>query len=126
MEVRELVDKDQFAKYCGIELTEVSTGTATAKMAIQPHHLNGVGIVQGGALFTLADFALAAASNSHNVVAVGLVSNINYFKAESSGTLYAKAREISLRRTIACYHVDITNEQNELIAAFQGTVYRKN
>ncbi len=125
MNVKELISKDQFAAHSGIELTEVSEGSAVAKMEIYPYHLNGVGIVQGGAIYTLADLALAAASNSHGQTAVGLTSNMTYFKAESSGTLYAKATEISLRRTVATYRVDVVNEKNELVAIFQGTVYRK-
>ncbi len=123
--VKELMDNDIFAKHCGIELMEVSEGSAIAKMEIRAYHLNGVGIVQGGAVYTLADLALAAASNSHEQVAVGLTSHISYFTAVSSGTLFAKATEISLRRTVATYQVNVTNEQDELIAAFQGTVYRK-
>jgi acyl-CoA thioesterase len=126
MGARELVEKDEFAKHCGITLIHVAKGEATARMEIRPYHLNGVGIVQGGALFTLADLALAAASNAYDVVAVGLTSAITYFKAESAGVLFAKATELSLRRTVATYQVKITNEQDELIAAFQGTVYRKN
>ncbi|MDR1172143.1 MAG: PaaI family thioesterase [Bacteroidales bacterium] len=125
MNIKELIANDRFAKYNGIELIDVSAGSATAKMVIGPNHLNGVGIVQGGAIYTLADLALAAASNSHEVTAIGLTSNITYFKAEKSGILFAAAREISLRRTVATYQVDVTNQNNELVASFQGTVYRK-
>lgn len=125
MNTTDLINSDRFAKHSGIELIEVLSGSATAKMDIQPYHLNGVGIVQGGAIYTLADLALAAASNSHEQTAVGLTSNIAYFRAETSGTLYAKAMEISLRRTVATYQVDVTNQSGELVASFQGTVYRK-
>jgi acyl-CoA thioesterase len=125
MNIKELIANDQFAKYNGIELIDVSAGSAVAKMAIGPNHLNGVGIVQGGAIYTLADLALAAASNSHGVTSVGLTGNIAYFKAEKSGTLFATAREISLRRTVATYQVDVANQYHELVASFQGTVYRK-
>jgi acyl-CoA thioesterase len=125
MNIRELIAKDQFAAHNGIELIDVAVGTASAKMVITANHLNGVGIVQGGALYTLADLALAAASNAHGVTAVGLTSNMAFFKAEKSGVLYATACEVSLRRTVATYQVDVTNQDNELVASFQGTVYRK-
>ena len=125
MDIRELIANDRFAKYIGIELVDVSAGSAVTRMVITPNHLNGVGIVQGGAIYTLADLALAAASNSHEATAVGLTSSIAYFKAEKSGTLFATAHEISLRRTVATYQVDVTNQDNELVASFQGTVYRK-
>jgi acyl-CoA thioesterase len=125
MDVKELIANDRFGKHCGMELIEVSEGAATTKLEIQPYHLNGVGIVQGGVLYTLADLALAAASNSYEGTAVGLTSTITYFKAEKSGTLYAKATELSRHRVVATYQVAITNQQDELIAVFQGTVYRK-
>ena len=124
-EVEKLLQKDQFASFNGIELVTVSAGSAVTRMKILPQHLNGMGIVQGGAIFTLADFAFAAASNSHDKSAVGLTTNITYIKAETSGVLYAKASELSLRRTIAVYNVDVVNENEELVAVFQGTVYRK-
>lgn len=123
--VQQLVQKDFFAKHCGIELVEVSAGSAVAKMEIQPCHMNGVGIVQGGAIYTLADLALAAASNSHGETAVGLTAHIAYFQAESVGTLFARASEISLRRSVATYRIDVTNQKDELVASFQGTVYRR-
>jgi len=125
MDIKELIANDRFAQYNGIKLIDVSAGSATTTMVIGPNHLNGVGIVQGGAIYTLADLALAAASNSHGVTAVGLSSNIVYFKAEKSGVLFATAREVSLRRTVATYQVDVTNQDHELVASFQGTVYRK-
>ncbi len=123
--VKDIISKDRFAAHSGIELTDVSEGNAVAKMEICPYHLNGVGIVQGGAIYTLADLALAAASNSYGQTAVGLTSNIAYFKAESSGTLYATATEVSLRRSVATYQVNVTNEKGDLVASFQGTVFRK-
>jgi acyl-CoA thioesterase len=94
-------------------------------MQVGKHHLNGVGTVQGGALFTLADFTFAAACNSHGTVAVAINCSISYVKAVSSGTLIADARETSLGGRIGTYTIDITNENGDLIAIFQGMAYRK-
>ena len=124
-DIKRFIKKDKFCMFIGIELTEVSEGHAKAKMDIKEHHLNGVGIVQGGAIFTLADLAFAAASNSHGTVAVGINTNISYVTAVSGGTLYAEAREISRNHKIGTYTVDVTNEKGEMIAIFQGMVYRK-
>ena len=73
--------KDKFAERANIELLSVSPGQARAKMTLHPHHLNGYGTVQGGAIFTLADFAFAAASNSHGNVAVAINVSITFMKA---------------------------------------------
>ncbi|MDA0524873.1 PaaI family thioesterase [Methanococcoides alaskense] len=123
--IKEFFKMDKFAEYIDVKLLEVSEGYAKAKMEIHEHHLNGVGIVQGGAIFTLADFAFAAASNSHGTVAVAINANISFVTSTTSGTLYAQARENSKNPKIATYTVDITDEEGNAIAIFQGMAYRK-
>lgn len=118
-------DNDLFAKHCGIELVEATAGSAKSRLQVEKHHLNGLGTVQGGVLFTLADFTFAAACNSHGTVAVAINCSISYVKAVSSGTLTAEARETSLGGRIGTYAIDITNENGDLIAIFQGMAYRK-
>ncbi len=117
--------QDRFAAHCGIELVSVTTGCARAKMKVEPTHWNGVGTAQGGAIFTLADFAFAAASNSHGTVAVAINVNISFVKAVKTGTLWAEAREISRNFKIGNYTVEVKDDQGELVAIFQGMVYRK-
>jgi acyl-CoA thioesterase len=119
-------DKDNYAKASGISLIEASAGYAKASMEICDMHLNSVGIVHGGAMFTLADFAFAVASNSHGKIALAINAEISFFKASEKGTLTAVAKEISLNNKLGTYLVEITNEKDEQIAHFTGTVYRKN
>ncbi len=126
MNVRELLGRDRFARLLGIELLEVSEGRAKSQMMIKDEHLNGVGIVQGGATFTLADFTLAAAANSHGKVSVVISSNISYIKAVQTGLLLAEATESSRNNKTATYNVRITNEKGELIAEVHGVAYIKN
>jgi len=123
--MEEFLKKDKYAELTGIKLLEVSEGRARAMLEINETHLNSAGTVHGGAIFTLADFAFAAASNSHGTVAIAINSSISFFKAVSAGILYANAREISFHYKLASYVIDVTNEKNELIASFQGMVYRK-
>ncbi|MBI5387862.1 MAG: hotdog fold thioesterase [Verrucomicrobia bacterium] len=123
--VRHMFEHDLFAKHAGIELISVSPGQATAKMSLQPWHLNGVNTVQGGAIFTLADFAFAAAANSRDKVAVAVNVSITFMKAATTGTLTAEAREVALNPKLGTYTVNVTDEQGSLIAIFQGLAYRK-
>ncbi len=116
---------DQFAERANIELLSVSPGAARAKMTLHPHHANGYGTVQGGAIFTLADFAFAAASNSHGNVAVAINVSITFMKAGKVGTLWAEAREISRNFKLGSYTVEVKDDQGELVALFQGLAYRK-
>jgi acyl-CoA thioesterase len=116
---------DQFAERANIELLSLSPGQARAKMTLHPHHLNGYGTVQGGAIFTLADFAFAAASNSHGTIAVAINVSITFMKAAKTGTLWAEAREISRNFKLGSYTVEVKDDQGELVALFQGLAYRK-
>jgi acyl-CoA thioesterase len=124
-QIKSFLRGDKFAGLCAIELLEVSPGFARAKMTLDDRHLNGNGTVQGGAIFTLADFAFAAASNSHGTVAVGINVSISFMKAALAGTLWAEAREISKNFKIGSYTVEVKDDQGEMVALFQGMVYRK-
>lgn len=124
--VRNFFKNDRFADHLGIELLEVSEGRAKAKVEIKEHHLNGVNIAHGGAIFSLADLAFAVASNSHKTVAVSINVSISYLKASVAGeTIIAEAKEVSLNPKLATYEVRVTDETNDIIAIFMGTVYRK-
>src|SRR5512144_2022568 len=79
--IQHFFKNDRFAERANIELVSVSPGHARGKMTLHPHHLNGYGTVQGGAIFTLADYAFAAASNSHGTVAVAINVSITFMKA---------------------------------------------
>jgi len=118
--------KDRFAAANGMAVVEVSPGFARSSFTVEERHLNGVNIVQGGALFTLADLAFAAASNAHGQVAVGLNASIAFFKPGLTGDLLtAEAKEVSLTARTAYYTVEIRNQNSVLIAQFQGNAYRK-
>jgi len=123
--IKEFFKGDQFAARNNIELLEVANGNARAKMTLHPYHLNGLGTVHGGAIFTLADFAFAAACNSHGTVAVALNASITFMKAASTGVLHAEAREVAKNFKVGSYMVEVRDEQGDLIATFQGLAYRK-
>ncbi|MEA3362855.1 MAG: PaaI family thioesterase [Thermodesulfobacteriota bacterium] len=116
---------DHFARHCGLVLLEVKPGWAKAKMDIQPHHMNGAKTVHGGAIFTLADFTFAAAANSQGQLALATNTSITFLNPIYSGTLFAEAEELSVNRRLGHYQVKITDNNQQLLAQFQGTAYRK-
>ena len=118
-------DQDLFARHTGIELLEVGQGWAKASMKIEPFHFNAANTVHGGAIFTLADFAFAVASNSHGTLAMGINTSVSFVKAATKGILHADAREQALSPKLASYSVQITDDDNDVVAIFQGMVYRK-
>ncbi len=121
-----LVANDRFAEYIGIKILKVDIGYALTQMEIEEKHLNGVNIVQGGAIFSLADYAFAVASNSTGIVTLGVNANITYFKSPQAGTLTAEAKEVSAGRKICSYNVDVFDDNKDLIARFCATGYIKN
>jgi acyl-CoA thioesterase len=122
---KHFLKNDHFATHSSIELVSIAPGEARAKMTVGPHHLNGLGTVMGGAIFTLADFAFAAASNSHGTVAVAINVSISFLKAVNAGTLWADAREISKNFKLGTYTVEVKDDAGDLVALFQGMAYRK-
>ena len=123
--LEQMLKNDRFASSNDIQLISVGKGEAKAEMLISEKHLNGLNIIQGGALFTLADFAFAAASNSHGRLAVASTASISFFKGVSAGKLIALAKEYSSGKTLATYTVDITDEKGTKIALFNGTAFLK-
>jgi acyl-CoA thioesterase len=116
---------DIFIVNVGIELLEISPGYAKARLEVKEKHLNALKTVQGGVLFTLADIAFAAAINAHGNSAVLINANMSFVKAATKGTLIAEAKETSINPKIATYNVDITDDNGDIIAIFQGMGYRK-
>lgn len=81
MTAQEFFKNDRFATNAGVELIEIKEGYSKARLVITAEHLNAGGRTQGGAIFTLADLALAAAANSHGTLAFSLSSNITFLRS---------------------------------------------
>ena len=124
-ELKRLFKSDRYAELSNIELLTAGPGRATAKMTLHPHHLNALGTVQGGAIFTLADFTFAVACNSHGTMAVALDVSIVFMKAATAGTLRAEAKEISKNFKVGLYLVEVKDDAGDLVAQYQGMAYRK-
>jgi acyl-CoA thioesterase len=117
---------DRYAAMTGVEIVEVRTGYCKASLLVEDKHMNAANVVQGGAIFTLADLAFAVASNSHGQLALAINVNISFLKAACSGILYAVATEVTEPGRLGAYDVLVTDDKDEIIARFNGMVYRKN
>jgi acyl-CoA thioesterase len=124
-ELKAYFDRDRFATGIGIELLEVREGFARARLTLNGTHLNAAGVVQGGVVFTLADYAFAACSNSHGTLALAINANVSFLRAVRCGVLTAEAREEAASRALSTCQVRVTDEQGALIALFSGTAFRK-
>lgn len=123
--MQELFRNDAFAKQCGIQIVEYRPGYARCTMDVTPNHLNGIGTLMGGALFTLADFTFCVAANSHGTLAVSLQVSISYLRPCSRGIVTAVATEVSRSSRIGVYRIEISDEQGTLLADVSATCYFK-
>jgi acyl-CoA thioesterase len=123
--LRRYMSRDRLATTLGMEIVDIGPGRSEVRMRLDERHLNGAGIAHGGAIFSLADVAFAAASNAHGTLAVALDVTISFVKAATTGVLTARAEELSLGSRTGVYGIRVTNDLGEVVALFQGTVYRK-
>jgi acyl-CoA thioesterase len=87
--------------------------------------LNGFGIAHGGITYSLADSALAFASNSHGRQSVSVETSISHtVSLKEDEVVYAISEEKSLTNKIGIYSITVTNEQGQTVALFKGVVYR--
>ena len=127
MTLKEIFKDDRFAACAGCELVDISDGYAKATMKVTEHHLNAGNVCQGGALFTLADLAFAAAVNTYKTLSLSISSDIHFFKSAYEGELLtAEAIVKSNHPKVPYCEVIITNENGEVLARFGGQSYRKN
>lgn len=124
-ETRSRIDSDPYCETLGIDIAELEAGFARAELTITEDLLNFHGTPHGAAIYSLADAAFAAASNSHGEPAVGLEANISYLEAVDAGeTLTATAEETHVSGRTAEYEIIVTGESGNRIATFRGRVYR--
>lgn len=121
-----MMAKDRFSQWLGIELLDGKEGFCRLKMIVREEMCNGFEIAHGGITFSLADSALAFASNSHGKQALSIETSISHIKSLKAGDIIsASATEKSKSNRIGIYEVKIENEKGELVALFKGTVFRK-
>jgi acyl-CoA thioesterase len=122
---KRVVENDKFAQYTGIQLVEAQPGRALARLRVEEKHLNGLGFVQGGVIFTLADFAFAAASNEAGNLTLGINAAISYIKGPRGKVITAEAKELSATNRLCTYEIDVRDENGELAAKMTATGYIK-
>ena len=124
-EVRDRIASDPYCATLGIDLLALEPGRAVTELTATDDLVNFHDTPHGGAIYSLADAAFAAASNSHGETALALETNISYLAAVDVGeTLTATAEETHLTDSTAEYEVVVTDGDDERVATFRGRVYR--
>ena len=100
----------------GIVIEEASDGSSLCRLEIEPRHLNQMKNVMGGAIYTLADFAVAVAANTDDTTSVSLSGSINYLAPAKGKTLFAKADTVKSGRSVSVYECTVTDELGTKVA----------
>jgi len=125
-EVRELFGHDRFAtEACGCEVLEASRGHAVCAFDITPTHRNAQGNVMGGAIFTLADFALAIACNMGEEPTVSVSNTISFMSAAKGCRLIATCNVDKSGRSLGFYTVDVRDDLGTPVARMTATCFRR-
>lgn len=127
MDIKELLNRtDRFAAAAGCQITEADSRHAVAVMTVTQQHLNGGNVCQGGALFTLADLAIAALMNASGHLTFGISNSIMFVASAREGdSLRAEAVFVSDHHKIPAVEVCVTNQDNVVICHVTGMGYRK-
>ncbi len=112
-------ENDHFAKENGMVITRLGEGTSEAVLTATERHFNGMGIIMGGALFTLSDFAFAAAIHTFGFYAVGMNTTTAFLKPGKGipgAKFTARATLVSKTRRTGVFDVNVYDEENRLLA----------
>lgn len=120
--IREIFSKDVYAtSTTGIYIEDAAQGYSLCTMPIRPEILNANGFVMGGALFTLADFAFAVASNFDKLNTVSITSQINYLTVAKGTKVTAKAECVRSGKSVCFYDITITDDTGRTVATVSVT-----
>jgi acyl-CoA thioesterase len=124
--IDKMMSKDLFSQWLGVERLEEHESFCKLRMTIREEMCNGFEIAHGGITYSLADSALAFASNSHGKHAVSIETSISHIKSLHAGDIITATAVLkSLSNRIGIYEVSVEDEKGELVALFKGTVFRR-
>lgn len=120
-----MYDRDPYSKWMDLKICDIQPGRCVLSTVIKPQMLNGFDICHGGVTFAIADSAFAFASNSRGIQSLSVETSISHIKKVLLfDTITAIAEEKNLTSKFGHYEVILTNQHNETVAIFHGTVYR--
>lgn len=124
-EVAELFAGDKFAtQAAGCRVVEARRGHAVCEMDLADIHYNAMGGVMGGAIFTLADFALAIACNIGEEPTVSVSNTIEFMSAAKGTKLIATCDVDKSGRRLGFYTVDMRDDTGRAVARMCATCSR--
>lgn len=113
-----------FAKMLHIELAAVREGASSCRLDTFAELLNPNGVLHGGAVYTMVDYAMGAASMS--LLAPGetcatIEIKISYLAPVRAGAVRCEARVLKKGRQVVFLAADVTDEAGAPVASASGS-----
>jgi acyl-CoA thioesterase len=120
-----MLAKDAFSQWLGVELVTLRPRACTLRMRVREDMVNGFGVSHGGIVYSLADSALAFASNTSGNVTVSVDNTVSYPAPVQVGDdLIAVAEEETTGARLGFYRVTVARQDGTVVALLHATVYR--
>jgi len=126
--VKKQFEGDNYAKFLGIVLDELTDDTIQMHMQLRENMLNWFNRPHGGAIYALADAAFSVLGNNTNNLSVALDCSITFHASPDSGTtLIVEGETLSTTKRTAAFLFNVYMEKEgtrTLIATMKGVAYR--
>jgi len=120
-----MLARDEFSRWLGVELVTLRPRACTLRMRVRSDMVNGFGVSHGGIVYSLADSALAFASNTNGHVTVGVDNSMSYpAPVEVGDELIAVAEEETAGARLGFYRVTVARQDGTVVGLLHATVYR--
>lgn len=127
LELKKFFEADKFVGLAGIDILETGDDYAVVGAEIGGEHLNAGGAVQGGMLYTAADFAFAVLTNMLHPVTVTQTAAITYIRAAYTSRITATAKEIVRSGHNCVVEVTVRDDAGNIVCtgSFNGFINSK-
>lgn len=125
--VNTMMENDHFSQWLGITILEQKEGACKLSLIVRKDMLNGFGIAHGGITYSLADSALAFASNSKGRKSVSIETSIAHIiSLKENDEIVAEGYCETETEKLGHYKITVflKNDPTKIVAIFKGMVYK--
>ncbi len=120
----EIIGSDSYARHLGAQVREIKPGYAKVTLKLGPQHLNFMGMIHGGVMFSLADVAFGAAANSFGKRAMALSVGIDFLAApDPQEELTAEVELVARAGKTGYYRMQVADSEGRMVATCRGWAY---